>query len=306
MKTEDEEKTILPEELSHLEEPLKEARTKIEAIDTQINNTRPDRGPQSAYRPPFYGSPQYGRNPDISQSNDSRIAGWNKEKAQIKDDFHKRLDEGLENLDPDKAKKVKEVVDYQLSDNKYKTGIGKDGQKQNGEPFDRIESIYYERYSFDKKKDVVVTEPDKNQAKKSDVQTKSSDKEHVSQDDFPTDKGFAENAKEVTAHEKDNEPSKIETTKEESQSKNTPERFMAKYELPKAKDFSENTKDMTDRQKANESNKSEIAKSEAQSKNTPENFTAQYDYPQMNDFSENTKDMANKKSLDIGMDKDRD
>ena len=53
IKTEDEEKTILPEELSHPEEPLKEARTKIEAIDTQINNTRPDRVSQSAYPYPF-------------------------------------------------------------------------------------------------------------------------------------------------------------------------------------------------------------------------------------------------------------
>lgn len=298
MKTKDEEKTILPEELSHLEEPLKEARTKIEAIDTQINNTRPDRGPQSAYRPPFYGSPQYGRYPDISQSNDSKIAELNKEKAQIKDDFHKRLDVELKNVEPDKAQKVKDVVDYQLSDNKYKTGIEKDAQKQNGDPFERIESIYYERYSFDKKKDVVVTEPDKNQATKSDAQTKSSDKENVSQDDLPKDKGFAENAKEITAQEKDSEPNKSETTKEEPQSKNTPESFMAKYELPKTKDFSENTKDMTDRQKANEPNKSEVAKSEQQSKNTPENFMTQYDYPQMNDFSENSKD--------IGIDKDRD
>lgn len=288
MKTKDEEKTILPEELSHLEEPLKEARTKIEAINTQINNTRPDRGPQSAYRPPFYGSPQYGRYPDISQSNDSKIAGWNQEKAQIKDDFFKRLDEGLENVEPDKAKKVKEVVDYQLSDNKYKTGIEKDAQKQNGDPFERIENIYYERYSFDKKKDVVVTEPDKNQATKSDTQAKNSPKEHVNQDDLQMDKGFAENAK------------------EEAQSKNTPESFMAQYELPKANDFSENTKDMTDRQKANEPNKSEIEKEEAQSKNTPENFMTQYDYPQMKDFSENTKDMADKKKLDIGMDKDSD
>lgn len=272
MKAEDEEKTILPEELSHLEEPLKEARTKIEAIDTQINNTRPDRGPQSAYRPPQYGSPQYGRVPDISQSNDSKIAGWNKEKAQIKDDFLKKVDEELQNFDPDKAKKVKEVVNYQLSDNKYKTGIEKDGQKQNDEPFERIESIYYERYSFDKKKDAVVTEPDKNEATKSDAQTKSS----VNQEDLPKDKSFAENAK------------------EEPRSKNTPESFMAKYELPKAKDFSENTKDMTDRQKANEPNKSETAKEETQSKNTPENFMNQYAYQHKNDFSENAKDIGDK------------
>lgn len=272
MKTEDEEKKLLPEELSHLEEPLKEARAKIDAIDTQINNTRPDRGPQFAYRPPQYGSPQYGRAPDISQSNDSKIAGLNKEKAQIKDDFLKRVDEELENLDPDKAKKVKDVVDYQLSDNKYKTGIEKDVQKQTGEPFDRIESIYYERYSFNKKKDIVVTEPDKNEAKKSDAQTKGS----VNQDDLPRDKSFAENAK------------------EEPRSKNTPESFMAKYELPKAKDFSENTKDMTDRQKANEPNKSETTIKETQSKNTPENFMNQYNYPQKNDFSENAKDIGDK------------
>ncbi|MBB6001462.1 hypothetical protein [Arcicella rosea] len=298
MKTKDEEKTILPEELSHLEEPLKEARAKIDAIDTQINNTRPDRGPQFAYRPPQYGSPQYGRVSDISQSNDSRIAGWNKEKAQIKDDFYKRLDEGLENVEPDKAKKIKEVVDYQLSDNKYKTGMEKEGQKQNGEPFDRIESIYYERYSFGKKKDVVVTEPDKNQATKSDGQTKSSDKEHVSQDDLPKDKDFADNANEMTVNAKDSEPSKSETKKEEPESKNTPERYMAQYAQPKSNEISEKTKDMTDKQNANQPDKSEMAKSETQSKNTPENFVTQYDYPQMNDFSENSKD--------IGMDKDRD
>lgn len=300
MKTEDEEKKLLPEELGHLEEPLKEARAKIDAIDTQINNTRPDRGPQSAYRPPQYGSPQYGRTPDISQSNDSKIAGWNQEKAQIKDDFFKRLDEGLENLDPDKAKKVKEVVDYQLSDNKYKTGIEKDGQKQNGEPFNRIESIYYERYSFDKKKDIVVTDPNKSEATKSDTQTKGS----VNQDDLPKDKDFAENAKEMTVKAKGSEPSKSEVKKEEPESKNTPESFMAQYTQPKSNEISEKTKDMTDKQKANQPDKGEVAKSEAQSKNMPENFVTQYDYPQMNDFNENSKDITEKKSFSIDIDKE--
>lgn len=290
MKTEDEEKTILPEELSHLEEPLKEARAKIEAIDTQINNTRPDRGPQSAYRPPFHGSPFYSRYPTHSQSNDSKIAGWNKEKAQIKDDFFKRLDDGLENLDPDKAKKVKEVVDYQLSDNKYKTGIEKDGQKQNGEPFERIESIYYERYSFDKKKDVIVTEPDKNQAAKSDIHSQSTSKEYKNNEGSLNDK-------EVTDDKK-------ATAKVDIQSKNTPSGFMAQYQLPKSKEFSENAKDVSTNKNTNVADKNDINKLESQSKNTPQQFMSQYNYRQAINYAENSKDITEKKNLAIDKDLD--
>lgn len=291
MKTENEEKPILPEELSHLEEPLKEAKTKIEAIDTKINNTLPDKGFQPAYRPPFYGSPQYGRYPDISQGNDSKIAEWKKEKAQIKDDFFRKLDKELGNIDPDKVKKVKEVVDYQLGDNKYKTDIEKEGKKQKGEPFGRIENIYYERYSFDRKKNVET--PNKSEATKSDAQTRSSSKEQIQQDS-PKYRSFNENAKDTTEKGKDVGQGINQTKIEASQAKNTPEKFMAQYELPKAKDFSENTKDMTDRQKANEPNKSEIAKPEDQSKNTPESYMSQYDYTQVNDFSENVKDITDK------------
>ncbi|MEA5261061.1 hypothetical protein VB264_24935 [Arcicella aquatica] len=52
METKKEEKRIFPEELNHLEESFKEAKARIEAIDLEIQNIRPDRGPQLTFPSP--------------------------------------------------------------------------------------------------------------------------------------------------------------------------------------------------------------------------------------------------------------
>lgn len=242
METSQEERKILPDELNHLEQPLKDAKGKIQEIDRQIDQLGPDTGPQYAYRPPNYGSPSFG-NPTHIESNADKKVRLNSEKSRIGNDFKELLEKETSNLDPDKAKKVKEVVDYHLSNNQFNTGIPQKDAKHNEVPFDKIQSLYYERYSFDTQQG--KSGATNKEASKSGTASKNTPERYMAQYDVSNTKDFS--GKDEVDKTQDSEPNKNEIGKSETPTKNTPESYMAQYDYPQAKDFEENTKEMTEK-----------------------------------------------------------
>ncbi|TFF36170.1 hypothetical protein [Mucilaginibacter psychrotolerans] len=108
---------LLPPQFSHLENDLREAQAQLDDIDAWMEGIPKDKGLKpdynlTDYNPPGTSKPTPDRAGMVKQLEDR--------KTVIRQGFNEKLEKNLVNTDPKTAKNVREAVEINLSDSKFR------------------------------------------------------------------------------------------------------------------------------------------------------------------------------------------